>query len=82
MLRYFVEGGGLISYGYDVIEQFRNAAGYADRILKGEKPADQAMSAILALLRYHRIAPPSTGAGGIWALDLLAPEARIRTVVT
>jgi putative ABC transport system substrate-binding protein len=38
--RYFVEGGGLISYGYDVIEQFRNAAGYADRILKGEKPAD------------------------------------------
>ena len=38
--RYFVEGGGLISYGYVVIEQFRNAAGYADRILKGEKPAD------------------------------------------
>ena len=30
----------MISYGYDVIEQFRNAAGYADRILKGEKPAD------------------------------------------
>jgi ABC-type uncharacterized transport system substrate-binding protein len=38
--RYYVEGGGLISYGYDLIEQFRNAAGYADRILKGEKPAD------------------------------------------
>jgi putative ABC transport system substrate-binding protein len=38
--RYFVEGGGLISYGYYVIEQFRNAAGYADRILKGARPAD------------------------------------------
>jgi len=29
-----------ISYGYDVLEQFRGAAGYVDRILKGEKPAD------------------------------------------
>ena len=38
--RYFVASGGLISYGYDVLEQFRGAAGYVDRILKGEKPAD------------------------------------------
>jgi putative ABC transport system substrate-binding protein len=38
--RYFVSNGGLISYGYDVIQQFRGAAGYVDRILKGEKPAD------------------------------------------
>ena len=38
--RFFVSGGGLISYGYDVVEQFRGAAGYVDRILKGEKPAD------------------------------------------
>jgi putative tryptophan/tyrosine transport system substrate-binding protein len=38
--RYFVASGGLISYGYDVIEGFRKAAGYVDRILKGEKPAD------------------------------------------
>ena len=30
----------MISYGYDVLEQFRGAAGYVDRILKGEKPAD------------------------------------------
>ena len=38
--RYFVTTGGLISYGYDLIDQFRRAASYVDRILKGEKPAD------------------------------------------
>jgi putative ABC transport system substrate-binding protein len=38
--RYFVASGGLISYGYDVDEQFRGAARYVDRILKGEKPSD------------------------------------------
>jgi len=35
-----VVDGGLISYGPDRIEQFRRAAAYVDRILKGEKPAD------------------------------------------
>jgi len=38
--RYFVTSGGLISYGPDVIDQYRRAAGYVDRILKGEKAVD------------------------------------------
>jgi ABC-type uncharacterized transport system substrate-binding protein len=39
-LRPFVAVGGLVSYGPDEIEQYRQTAGYVDRILKGEKPAD------------------------------------------
>jgi putative ABC transport system substrate-binding protein len=38
--RFFVVAGGLISYGVHTINQYRRAAGYVDRILKGEKPAD------------------------------------------
>ena len=43
--RFFVTGGGLISYGPDIIDQCRRAAGYVDRILKGEKPADMPVQA-------------------------------------
>ena len=38
--RYFVNAGGLMSYGSDLASQFRSAAQYVDRILRGEKPAD------------------------------------------
>jgi putative tryptophan/tyrosine transport system substrate-binding protein len=38
--RVFVAAGGLASYGPDLVEQYRQAAGYVDRILKGENPAD------------------------------------------
>ena len=37
--RFYVTSGGLISYGPDFVDQFRRAAGYVDRILKGESPA-------------------------------------------
>ena len=38
--RYYVTSGGLVSYGPDLVDPYRRAAGYVDRILKDEKPAD------------------------------------------
>ena len=42
-LRFFVLAGGLIAYGPDIVDQYRRAATYVDRVLKGEKPADLAV---------------------------------------
>ena len=39
-VRYWAKSGGLASYGADVLDQWRGAASYVDRILKGERPAD------------------------------------------
>jgi putative ABC transport system substrate-binding protein len=50
--RLFVAAGGLISYGPDQIDQFRRAAGYIDRIIKGEKPADLP---VLAPTKYELV---------------------------
>jgi hypothetical protein len=38
--RYWIAEGGLVSYGPDVLDQYRSTAGYVDRILRGTKPAD------------------------------------------
>ena len=37
---FYAKAGGLVSYGFDAAEQFRQGAGYVDRLLKGAKPAD------------------------------------------
>jgi putative ABC transport system substrate-binding protein len=38
--RFYAAGGGLLSYGPDPVDPYQRAAGYVDRVLKGEKPAD------------------------------------------
>jgi putative ABC transport system substrate-binding protein len=64
--RYFAVSGGLMSYGYDVVQQYRGVAGYVDRVLKGEKPADLP---VLAPTKYELVINLKTAK----ALGLVVP---------
>jgi ABC-type uncharacterized transport system substrate-binding protein len=70
--RYFASGGGLISYGIDPSFQYRLAAGYVDRILKGEKPADLPVQ---APTKYEMVINLTTAK----ALGLTIPETLLAT---
>ena len=65
--RWFVTDGGLISYGPDYVDQFRRAAGYVDRILKGDKPADMPVQ---APTKYELVVNLKTAK----AVDLTVPQ--------
>jgi putative tryptophan/tyrosine transport system substrate-binding protein len=70
--RLFVNDGGLISYGPDFVAQYRQAAGYVDRILKGEKPADLPVQ---ATTKYETVINLTTAK----ALGLTIPETMLAT---
>jgi putative ABC transport system substrate-binding protein len=70
--RFFAAAGGLISCGPDDIDQFRRAAGYVDRILKGEKPADLAVQ---APVKFETVLNLKTAK----ALSLTIPETLLAT---
>jgi putative ABC transport system substrate-binding protein len=55
--RFFVVAGGLIAYGPDLIDQYRRAAGYIDRILRGEKSAGRPPGRSVSTCLYYSSAP-------------------------
>jgi putative ABC transport system substrate-binding protein len=70
--RYFVDRGGLVSYGYDILRQFQGAADYVDRILKGANPAELPVQ---APNKYDLVINLKTAK----ALGLTIPEAFLQT---
>jgi putative ABC transport system substrate-binding protein len=71
-IRFFVDAGGLISYGPDAIDPHRRAADYVDRILKGEKPADMPVQ---APTKYELVVNLKTAK----ALGLAIPQSLLAT---
>jgi putative tryptophan/tyrosine transport system substrate-binding protein len=72
--RFFIPRGGLLAYGVDTLDQFRRAAAYVDRILKGEKPADLPVQ---APNKYELVINLKTAR----ALGLTIPETLLATVI-
>jgi putative ABC transport system substrate-binding protein len=70
--RYYVASGGLVSYGPDIVDMFRLAAGYVDRILKGEKPGDLPVQ---APTKYELVINRKTAT----ALGLVIPDKLLST---